>query len=422
MSTSAENNSVSSSFLLSSRLSEFPIENSPIHNVSNPSVFSAPLTSMRSSTWQPTSHPYSPHSSPSPSKLPINNALIPNNATSKEREIMNLSAARFAARLALDHQAILHPDVDTPFADEEDVVNRLLPYHVVQHPQHDSIQSSFAKAKGKGKASELKREIEETEFALQCFKRREALRGRFRKIKIRAGKHSAPSDQAYVLAQAVLETDRSENTWLTSELRSARSELERIEREKRAAAQATRMVQFSSIPATATQSVQPQYYHRYPYAYTQTYGAHIPLSSTSTFPVSPAQSTVTTPVTPNAGQSPYQSSGAIPVQLPVSSLPALHALGIVPVPATSLPPEGQPQPPAVLRGSTANGVMLSLEINVSLLLPPQMSGLAMILNSLMSRSISAPGTASNSVGSATGMPSSSMSTTGTSTSGTNAGT
>ncbi|TFY72906.1 hypothetical protein EVG20_g55, partial [Dentipellis fragilis] len=76
--------------------------------------------------------------------------------------------------------------------------------------------------------------------------------------------------------------------------------------------------------------------------------------------------------------------GAIPVQLPVSSLPALHALGIVPVPANSVSRgPGQAPPPAVLLGSSANGTMLSLEINLSLLQSAQMSGLALVLNSIM---------------------------------------
>ena len=95
------------------------------------------------------------------------------------------------------------------------------------------------------------------------------------------------------------------------------------------------------------------------------------------------------------------------MQLPVASLPALHALGIVPVPATSLPPEGQPQPAAVLRGCTANGAILSLEINVSLLQSAQMGGLAMMLNSLVTRSnasatsTSTPAPVENSVGTPT---------------------
>jgi hypothetical protein len=44
---------------------------------------------------------------------------------------------RFAACLALDHIAVLYPEVDSPFMDKIDVVNRLLPYHVFQHPKAD---------------------------------------------------------------------------------------------------------------------------------------------------------------------------------------------------------------------------------------------------------------------------------------------
>jgi hypothetical protein len=175
-----------------------------------------------------------------------------------------------------------------------------------------------------------------------------------------------------------LDSDRSENAWLGNELRTARTEAERIEREKRANANASRTSQFSAMPQTPMSAMQTQYYRGYPYAYTQAYGSTVPAPSVSTFSVSPAAPSPTT-------YAPYQSSGAIPVQLPVASLPALHALGIIPVPVASLPPEGQPQPPAVLRGSTANGTILSLEINVSLLQSAQMSGLAMVLNSLVTR-------------------------------------
>lgn len=184
------------------------------------------------------------------------------------------------------------------------------------------------------------------------------------------------------LAQAVLEADRSEATLLNAELRTARSEAERLERERRAAVNPARAAY--ATPPTATTNTQAHYYRNYPYAYAQPYGSTLQTSSTSTF-------SATSPVTPTSttNYTPYQSSGAIPVQLPVASLPALHALGIIPVPAGSLQAEGQPAPPAVLRGSTANGAMLSLEINVSLLQSAQMSGLAMVLNSLMSRTAGA---------------------------------
>lgn len=152
----------------------------------------------------------------------------------------------------------------------------------------------------------------------------------------------------------------------------------------------------SQFSATLSQgpSVQPQYYRGYPYAYTQVYGA--PMQANPAFSAVPNLSATATHV----NYTPYPSGGAIPVQLPVASLPALHALGIVPIPASSVPPEGQPQPPAVLRGSTANGTMLSLEINVSLLQSAQMSGLAMVLNSLMSRSNGSSSSTTGTVGNA----------------------
>jgi hypothetical protein len=118
---------------------------------------------------------------------------------------------------------------------------------------------------------------------------------------------------------------------------------------------------------------QPQYYRGYPFAYTQPYNGVPPQP-----PGSPIPSYAITTTT-------YPSIASIPVQIPVGSLPALQALGIVPVPAASLPPADQPQPLAVLRGSTSNGTMLSLEINVSLLQSAQMNGLAIVLNSLMAK-------------------------------------
>jgi len=236
-----------------------------------------------------------------------------------------------------------------------------------------------------------------TRLALDIYKRRDAVRDRWRRLNVRSGKvkvtcyllniiiswhkkRAASHDQGYYLAQVVLDADRSENAWLGNELRVARTESERIEREKRAAANSARTTHFASTPQTALSNIQPQYYRGYPYAYAQAYGNAAPTSATSASPTFPQ------PPTTSTNYSLYQPSGAIPVQLPVASLPALHALGIVPVPATSLPPEGQPQPAAVLRGCTANGAILSLEINVSLLQSTQMSGLAMMLNSLVTRS------------------------------------
>ncbi|KAJ6625583.1 hypothetical protein B0H10DRAFT_2002040 [Mycena sp. CBHHK59/15] len=276
--------------------------------------------------------------------------------TTEEEEIAKRTAARVTARLALDHAAVLNPNTETPFSDPVDVVNRLLPYHVFHHPKEDLDR------KGKGKANDLKTEIEETKFALECFKRKRRLEERFRRVKTRSGNRPAPDGQAVALAQAVLETDRAETAWLNSEIRAARADLDKIEREKRAAN--ARLQPPTPVP-------QPQYYRAYPYPYPQQpYGQHGGFSLPAT--------------APGSSYPQYPANTAIPVQLPVSSLPALHALGIQPVAATSLTP-GAAQPPAVLRGSSANGTMLSLEINVSLLQSAQMSGLAMVLNSLMAR-------------------------------------
>lgn len=67
---------------------------------------------------------------------------------------------RFATRLAADHKAVLHPDVETPFVDAQDVVDRLLPYHIFLHPKEDlrpltdPCPSTLHSRKGKRKATE----------------------------------------------------------------------------------------------------------------------------------------------------------------------------------------------------------------------------------------------------------------------------
>jgi hypothetical protein len=59
---------------------------------------------------------------------------------------------RFKGRLAQDRAAVLHPDVDSPFVDELDVINRLLPYHILQQPKDDLKRSIPEFGKGKEKA------------------------------------------------------------------------------------------------------------------------------------------------------------------------------------------------------------------------------------------------------------------------------
>ena len=75
---------------------------------------------------------------------------------------------RVAAHLTADHISVLFPDINKPFQDVEDVVDRLLPYHVFQHPREDLLKVH----KGKRRATEteiLQSELAGTSFArMRC--------------------------------------------------------------------------------------------------------------------------------------------------------------------------------------------------------------------------------------------------------------
>ena len=63
---------------------------------------------------------------------------------------------RVAALLEADHLSVAFPDVDTPFDDTEDVIRRLLPYHVLQQPAKDLQEVIFGPS-GKGKARAVRK-------------------------------------------------------------------------------------------------------------------------------------------------------------------------------------------------------------------------------------------------------------------------
>ncbi|KAH9083376.1 hypothetical protein EDB83DRAFT_2328949 [Lactarius deliciosus] len=330
-------------------------------------------------------------------------------------------SSRVAAHLTTDHLSVLFPDINTPFQDVGDVVDRLLPYHVFQHPREDLLKAN----KGKRRATEteiLQSELAETKLALECFKRRSALEERFHRARTKSGKRTAYDDQAYYLERQALDSERADHSALNTELRAAKAELERITRQQRSTAHPQRTNYYlSAAPVYA------HHYRAYHYPYAQTYGVpaststttpgypySVPLNSTVQYAPPPLTTSATTiktlstatnpagapasttpapslsmPTTRTAASAPTASpagtsnvSSAIPVQLPVSSLPTLHALGIVPVPTQSVSADAA-TPPAVLRGTSANGAMLNLEINVSLLQAVQMNGLALMLNSIM---------------------------------------
>ena len=77
---------------------------------------------------------------------------------------------RVTTLLAADHLSVIFPDVDTPFADMEDVIRRLLPYHVLQQPAKD-LQEVIFDPSGKGKARAVHKNEEEDEVDVEgdCF-------------------------------------------------------------------------------------------------------------------------------------------------------------------------------------------------------------------------------------------------------------
>ena len=83
---------------------------------------------------------------------------------------------RIASRLAEDHHAALFPDVDEPFADDVDVVQRLLPYHVYQLPREDlemlGHQNGTAHPSRKGKRKATEEDLLREEIASACFRYR----------------------------------------------------------------------------------------------------------------------------------------------------------------------------------------------------------------------------------------------------------
>ena len=203
-------------------------------------------------------------------------------------------------------------------------------------------------------------------------------------------------------------------TALNTQLRTARAELEKYNRENRPQTfQTTARV---APPFTSTTySYTPQYRHyTYPYAqyqsnYTQVYPGFtattpsttqyqypvvttpVTISAAGTATSSTPQTATTqtqTPLTTSTTGTPDVLSKPVSISLPISSLPALHALGIMPVSSLAVQPPGQPQPQAVLKGTTANGTMLSLEVNLGQLQATQVSGLALIINAIAAQAVS----------------------------------
>ncbi|EJD02705.1 uncharacterized protein FOMMEDRAFT_146574 [Fomitiporia mediterranea MF3/22] len=340
----------------------------------------------------------------------------------------NEIATSVAANLELDQIMTLYPDADTPFENELDVVHRLLPYHIFQHPQHDLNEMRGLKGKAKANEADLLLEIQETKFALECHRRFRSLEHRMKKARLKPGQNTIPLDQAILVERLLLESEHLDSSALDQELSSARSELDKVLRAQRLAKQTANRSTLTTSGSTSingtTNHTTPSYYgyatstfnasstpnysnyyssYTYPYAQSFIPGvSHTQSAKTGTsaipgassFPTgASAQVQSSTSSTNQANASSPSTSAparpppvAIPLQLPVTSLPALQSLGILPVPQASLASSPNQQPAAVLLGSSNNGTMLSLEINAALLQPPQMSGLAILLSSLVKMS------------------------------------
>jgi putative heme iron utilization protein len=71
-----------------------------------------------------------------------------------EKGLIAETSARVASRIAADHSAVLNPDVEKPFTDAIDAVNRLLPYHVFLQPKED-LAPLLCNRKGKTKVTDF---------------------------------------------------------------------------------------------------------------------------------------------------------------------------------------------------------------------------------------------------------------------------
>ena len=240
---------------------------------------------------------------------------------------------------------------------------------------------------------------------------------------VAAFKYRVPHDQAITLGRAILDSDREAKATLDQELSALRVELDKLVRAKKAqTAQAEKPMasfpppsstsststfstyagytQNNSVQRTPSMAYQQYYGYSYPYGQSGPYVYHNPQYATTSYASGATQATQAQPVaTPVATQAPAKAtSTCLPIQLPLTSLPSLQALGILPVPKAALPSTAM-QPAAVLVGSTNSGATLLLEINVAMLQPAQMSGLAMLLSNLM-RGLNEGGTSSAQAGEA----------------------
>ncbi|RUS14648.1 hypothetical protein BC937DRAFT_93510, partial [Endogone sp. FLAS-F59071] len=134
---------------------------------------------------------------------------------------------RFTEALAADQRATLQPDVSTPFESIEDVVTRLLPYHIFQIPEEDL------------KLNREPSEVEATLTAIQLHAKRKKVFNKYYDIIKKEAMNPSPSFLGVLAERLLVDDEKRAGTLVQEEYYRAlhaKNELDRREREATSAA------------------------------------------------------------------------------------------------------------------------------------------------------------------------------------------
>ena len=349
--------------------------------------------------------------------------------------------ARLRAHLERDHERTLRPDTTTPFRDADDVVARLLPYHVWQLPERDLLRAMDARISDTPphgpdaalqftvpyRARPAPPDTPDAYLTLPAFPseaytdsvyvRHAQLQRRFAALQTRASTThaSAPCMSASLehIERLLYEDELHAFQDMTAALRKARSDLEELERQHTPSIElpAVRPVLRPEQPRPAAPLSSAAVSHLAGLT-PSPYVPPVPPGAASRPPAPPAS----VPAAESLSR-PAIPTQPLPLVVPMTCVPRLTALGIHLVPATHLLPAlslasaGQsmamnagltaPRPvvgvqnePVLLVGITdaptplapgaspASRQRLHLSVVLSKLRPEQLSGLAHIMQTL----------------------------------------
>lgn len=348
--------------------------------------------------------------------------------------------ARLRAQLQRDHERTLRPDTTTPFRDADDVVARLLPYHVWQLPERDLLRAMDARITDtppQGPEAALQFTVPyrprpapsdtppaylslpafpSEEYTDSVYVRHAQLQRRFAALQTRASTThaNAPYMSASLehMERLLYEDELRAFQDMTAELRKARSDLEELERQH---TPSTELPAARPLPRPEPRPAAPLSSAAVSHLAGLTPSPYVPPvpHGTASRPPAPPPSV---PAAESLGR-PAIPTQPLPLVVPMTCVPRLTALGIHLVPATHLLPAlslasaGQsmamnagltaPRPvvgvqnePVLLVGITdaptplapgaspASRQRLHLSVVLSKLRPEQLSGLAHIMQTL----------------------------------------